>query len=239
VWMLFLEAFHVSGFVGKTPLDVWRYLFDGPHSGARVRSLFDPSLTTLRDASFGMVAGTLAAVGASLMFVLWRTAETVVMPFAMVLRSVPLVAMTPLIVGIFGRNLQAITVIAGLVTFFPTLVNVSLALRRTPMEALDLCRAYGARPATTLWKVQVPSALPSLFASLRIAAPLALTGALLAEWLATGKGLGYVILTSVSFSQYDLLWAGVVLVTLYSTVLYHLIGFVEHVVMRRFGAVPV
>jgi ABC-type nitrate/sulfonate/bicarbonate transport system permease component len=238
VWMLFLEAFHVSGFIGKTPLDVWRWLFDGPDSGARVRSLFDPSLTTLRDASFGMVAGTLAAVGASLMFVLWRTAESVVMPLAMVLRSVPLVAMTPLIVGIFGRNLQAITVIAGLVTFFPTLVNVSLALRRTPKESLDLCRAYGARPATTLWKVQVPSALPSLFASLRIAAPLALTGALLAEWLATGKGLGYVILTSVSFSQYDLLWAGVVLVTLYSTVLYHLIGFVEHLVMRRFGAVP-
>jgi ABC-type nitrate/sulfonate/bicarbonate transport system permease component len=237
LWMLFLDLFHVSSFVGKTPLDIWRYLFDGPQSSSRIHQLIQPSEITLRDASLGLAAGTLAAVGASLSFVLWRAAASMVLPFAMVLRSVPLVAMTPLIVGLFGRNLKAITIIAGVVTFFPTLVNVSLALQRTPKESLDLCRAYGASPATTLWKVQIPSSLPSLFASMRIAAPLALTGALLAEWLATGKGLGYLIITSESVSEYDLLWAGVVLVTLYSTILYSLIGLVERLVMRRFGAI--
>ena len=73
-------------------------------------------------------------------------------------------------------------------------MNVTLALRAVPRESLDLMRAYGASRRTTLRKVQFPSALPALFASLRIAAPLALIGALLAEWLATGKGLGYLML---------------------------------------------
>jgi ABC-type nitrate/sulfonate/bicarbonate transport system permease component len=237
-WYAFLAIFHVPDFVGKTPLDVWRYLVDAPASSGNISQFFQPSEITLRDAFLGLAAGTVAAVGASLSFVLWRVAASVIMPMAMVLRSVPLVAMTPLIVGIFGRNLTAITIIAGAVTFFPTLVNVSLALRRTPQESLDLCRAYGASPLATLWKVQIPNALPALFASLRIAAPLALTGALLAEWLATGEGLGYQIITSEAQSEYDLLWSGVVLVTLYSMVLYDLIGLAERMVMRRFGAVP-
>ena len=160
------------------------------------------------------------------------------MPLAMVLRSVPLVAMTPLIVGIFGRDLVGITVITAIVTFFPTLVNVTIALRRTPRESLDLFRAYGANSTTTLRKVQIPSALPALFASLRIAAPLSLVGALLAEWLATGKGLGYQILEAAAVSDYNGLWTRVVLVTAYSSILYVLIGAVERRVLARFGALP-
>lgn len=237
-WYAFLAIFHVQDFVGKTPLDVWRYLVDAPSSAGNLSQFYQPSLITLRDAFLGLAAGTVAAVGAALSIAAWRVASSVVLPMAMILRSVPLVAMTPLIVGIFGRDLTAITIIAALVTFFPTLVNVSLALRKTPQESLDLCHAYGATPLITLWKVQIPNALPALFASLRIAAPLALTGALLAEWLATGQGLGYQIITAQAQSEYDLLWSGVVLVTLYSMILYDLIGLAERMIMRRFGVVP-
>jgi ABC-type nitrate/sulfonate/bicarbonate transport system permease component len=236
-WVLFLEVFHVSSFIGKTPLSVWRYLVTSSSAGANRTELLHESGTTLRDASLGLVFGTVAAVVCAISFNLWQAAASAFMPMAMVLRSVPLVAMTPLIVGIFGRNLKAITIIAGIVTFFPTLVNVTLALRRTPQESLDLCKAYGASPAGTLWRVQVPSALPALFASLRIAAPLSLVGALLAEWLATGQGLGYKMLDAVAVSDYNGLWTRVFLVTLYSALLYQLIGVVERVVLSRFGAV--
>lgn len=234
-WEAFLKVFGVSSFIGKGPLDVWRYAVTGSSSAAHRRVLLAESATTFRDAFLGLAGGTVAAVLAAVTFNLSRAASSTFLPFAMVLRSVPLVAMTPLIVGVFGRNLLAITVIAGIVTFFPTLVNVTLALRRAPAEALDVCRAYGAGPVATLWKVQLPNALPSLFASLRIAAPLALVGALLAEWLATGKGLGYQILTSAAVSDYNGLWARVVLVTAYSAALYAVIGRAERSVLARFG----
>jgi ABC-type nitrate/sulfonate/bicarbonate transport system permease component len=85
-------------------------------------------------------------------------------------------------------------------------------------------------------KVQIPSALPSLFASLRIAAPLSLVGALLAEWLATGQGLGYGLLNASAVADYNGLWARVVVITVYSTLLYNLIGVAEGLVMKRFGS---
>ena len=96
--------------------------------------------------------------------------------------------------------------------------------------------AYGASRAKTLWRIQIPSALPSLFASLRIAAPLSLVGALLAEWLATGQGLGWSMIESADLSDYSGLWTRVVLITAYSAILYKVIGAVEAHVLRRFGA---
>jgi ABC-type nitrate/sulfonate/bicarbonate transport system permease component len=237
-WVLFLKVFNISPFIGKGPVDVWRYLFTGSSSAANRQELLAESGTTLRDALLGLVAGTIAAVTCAIAFYLWRTASAVFMPLAMVLRSVPLVAMTPLIVGIFGQNLLAITIISGIVTFFPTLVNMIVALRGTPRESLDLCRAYGASTSDTLWKVQIPSALPSVFASLRIAAPLSLVGALLAEWLATGQGLGYGLLNASAVSDYTGLWARVVVITVYSTALYQFVGIAEGLVMKRFGSAP-
>lgn len=242
-WQLFLVVFDVDDFNGRGPVDVWQHLVTDDSSataglktvGESRSELWDASLTTLRDAFIGLVAGSVAAVVVAVAFTLWRSVEQTLLPLAMVLRSVPLVAMTPLIALVFGRGLMGVTVIAGIVTFFPTLVNVTLALRSTPREAVDLCHAYGASAAQTLRKVQLPVALPALFSSLRIAAPLALVGALLAEWLATGDGLGYLTLLSMNSFEKDQLWAGVFLVTVYSVILYSLIGAVERRVLARFG----
>jgi ABC-type nitrate/sulfonate/bicarbonate transport system permease component len=237
-WQLFLTAFHINSFIGKGPLDVWRFLTNGTTGGPARATLYHASITTLRDAAVGLVVGTAAALACAVLFNLRRTIEQTFMPMAMVLRSVPLVAMTPLIALVFGRGLMGVTVIAAIVTFFPTLVNVTLALRSTPQASIDLFRAYGAGPLTTLRKVQFPSALPAVFASLRIAAPLALIGALLAEWLATGHGLGGLMLETESLSEYNMLWAATVLVTAYSVFLYTAISGVEKRVLVRFGDSP-
>lgn len=234
-WWLFLEYFQVSAFSGKGPSDVWHYLFSGPRAAGTRRLMIDQSGITLRDAALGLVVGTVVAIAASMAFNLSRSAERTLMPIAMVLRSVPLIAMTPVIVIIFGRNLRSVTVIASIVTFFPTLVNVTLALKATPRDSLDLLRAYGATRGDTMRKVQIPSALPALFASLRVAAPLALVGALLSEWLATGEGLGAEILRGGARSDYGGVWTRVVLVTLYSIIVYKIIGGIEGRVLARYA----
>jgi ABC-type nitrate/sulfonate/bicarbonate transport system permease component len=238
VWILFLKIFHVNSFIGKTPMDVWRYVWSTDQGPEARHTLLQTSNTTLRDAFIGLAAGTIAAVVFAILFNLSRTIEQTFMPVAMVLRSVPLVAMTPLIALVFGRGLMCVTVIAGIVTFFPTLVNVSLALRSTPRASVDLFRAYGSNRWTMLYKAQLPSALPALFASLRIAAPLALVGAVLVEFLVTGAGLGYLIQTSMTQSVYNMLWAAVALVTLFSIVLYTIIAAAERRVLGRFADFP-
>jgi ABC-type nitrate/sulfonate/bicarbonate transport system permease component len=238
IWWAFLEYFNVSAFSGKGPSDVWHYLFGGggvTNAAEHRRTMIDESKITLRDAGLGLVFGTIIAIVAAIAFNLWRSVERTFMPIAMVLRSVPLVAMTPVLALVFGRNLRTVTVVASVVTFFPTLVNFTLALRATPKESIDLMRAYGASRYETLRKVQIPNALPALFASLRVAAPLALVGALLAEWLATGEGMGSHILRAGAISDYPSLWTRVVLVTLYSIILYNIIGAIESRMLARYA----
>jgi len=162
IWQLLVNFSGVSSFIAKSPGDVYKYLFTAPAAAANREALTTAFWETARDAALGFTVGTVAAVLLANLFVLRRGVEQAVMPLAMTLRTTPLVAMAPLIALVFGRGLMAVTVIAGIVTFFPTLVNVTLALRAVPPESLDLMRAYGATSTTTLRKVQFPSALPAL-----------------------------------------------------------------------------
>jgi ABC-type nitrate/sulfonate/bicarbonate transport system permease component len=166
--------------------------------------------------------------------VLSSTVERTVMPVAMILRSVPLVALAPVLILLFGQGLIAVIVIAGIVTFFPTLVNLVFGLRSAPSSAVDLALSYGASPITVLRKIRIPCALPSLFASARIAAPAAMLGAVIAEWLATGRGLGYEMLEASNASEFDFLWSGVVLITALAFLVYHLVASAERLILVRY-----
>jgi ABC-type nitrate/sulfonate/bicarbonate transport system permease component len=234
VWQAVISGLHTDPFLTRGPVDVWRYLTDPTH-GAERGVLAAASRTTARDALIGMVSGTVGALAVAVAFALWRAVRQTLLPMAMALRAVPLVAMTPLIALVFGRGLAGVTVIVGIVTFFPVLVNVALALRSVPAPALDLMRAYGASPYATLWRVQLPTAVPALFAAVRVAAPLALVGALLAEWLITGQGLGYLMLQSVTTFELDQMWSAVTLVTVASILAYTVVSAVEQLALARYA----
>mgnify|MGYP001314740198 CR=1 FL=1 len=238
LWYAFLELFDLNPLVAKDPQAVWEYLFTRPDAAENRAEILDGLWHTLGDAAAGYVAGTLAAIGVAISFVLYRQVEQALMPVAMMLRSVPLVAMTPLLTLIFGRGLLAVSVIAGIVVFFPSLVNLVFGLRSAPPAAADLVVAYGGGPFTVLRKVSLPSALPSLFVSARISVPGAIIGALLAEWLATGKGLGYYMQHSQQTFNYGGVWASVVVITAASVAIYALVGFIEAVVLARYGPAP-
>ncbi|WP_312888670.1 ABC transporter permease [Nonomuraea rhodomycinica] len=233
-WWLFLEAFGISPLVGKRPWQVWEYLFvDG--AAAHRDAVFGALGVTVRDAAIGFTAGMVAAMAVAVAFVLFRTVEQTFMPVAMLLRSVPLVVMTPLITLVFGRDLAGVAVIGGIVVFFPALVNVAFGLRSASPQATDLIMAYGGGRLTVLRKVAVPTAMPSVFASARISVPSSIIGALIAEWLATGEGIGAGILRAIGGFRYDEVWADIVVVTAVSIVAYAVVGVVESLVLARFS----
>ena len=234
LWWIFVSIIDSNPLVTKNPVDVWRYLFTESRAGANRALILRELGTTLRDAMLGYVSGTIAATLVASVFVLRRGVEATFMPLAMVLRSVPLVAMVPIITLIFGRSILAVTVISGIVTFFPSLVNITIGLRSAPSYAADLVRAYGGSNMTVLRKVRLPFAMSWLFASMRIAVPGAVIGALLAEWLATGRGLGYFMLKMQSSFDYTAIWAAVAVLTFTSLVMYALVGILETPVLARF-----
>ncbi len=226
-WMLVLRLFDVDPLVGKTPLEVAHYLLTVRAAASHRAVLLAALLTTLGHAAIGFAAGLALGVGGATLLVLSPACARVVMPVAMILRSVPLVAMTPLIVLVCGRGLCAIGVIGAIVVFFPTLANLGVGLRATPSLSADLVRVYGGTRWTVLRKVALPTALPALFASIRIGIPAALLGALLSEWLASGNGLGDRMQRDVSTFRAADLWSAVVLLTLASLLLYAIAGTLE------------
>jgi len=234
-WYAALKLFNLNGYFVKTPADVWSYLLGNPEAAAHRHELFRQLLVTLGDAGIGYLIGTLVAMAAAIAIVSVRVLEQVVTPVAIVLRSVPIVAITPLLALIFGRGLAGVTVIVSLVVFFPTLVNMVMGLRSAPAAATDVVRATGGNMMQAIRMVHIPYALPALFASARIAVPGALGGATLAEWLATGKGLGSLLVISYSNSEFDTLWSGSVLIVAVSILLYTLVSALEVPVLNRYS----
>ena len=235
VWYGFIRAFDLNPFFAKNPLDVYRFLITATGAVDHRTLLFTALRQTLADAAAGYVVGTLAAVVAAVLVVISPAIEQTVMPAAIALRSIPLVALTPLIALLFGRGFWGVTVVVSLVTFFPTLVNVAVGLRSAPILACDLVRALGGNRTMIVRKVQIPYTLPALFASARIAAPAAIGGATLAEWLATGKGLGSALVVSYSASDFNTLWSGAAIIVAVSVLLYGAVSIVEGIVLDRFG----
>lgn len=241
-WQLVLSF--ASKYVVKGPLDVFRYLFvtnpavtDPAKSAEAHRAALMPILgQTLSDAGIGFAVGMLVAIALALLFTLSRTIETSVMPLALLLRTVPLVSIAPVILLMTGRGTTAsVAVIGSIVVLFPALAAVMYGLSSVSKQSLDVVHVYGGGRLSALRKVSLPSALPAVFAAARVSVPGAVTGALLAEWLSTGEGIGGMIQKYSAAARFDELWASVAAITLVTLLLYNLMQLIENIVLTRMG----
>ncbi|NDZ92822.1 ABC transporter permease subunit [Streptomyces sp. SID6673] len=227
-WQLLVSS--INPYFAKRPADVLQFLTSG--SPEQLDPVWTAFGETILHSLIGFTGGLALAFAGAVAIVLSRTVESVLMPIAMTLRTVPLVAMTPLIALLFGRGLMSVLVVSSIVTFFPALVTIVSGLRAVPPAATEIVGVSGGSAWTALRLVQVPAALPSLFGAARVAAPLAVTGALLAEWLATGNGAGFLMLRAGSVGNYIVLWTLVALVTIYAVALYGVASAGERLLQR-------
>ena len=234
-WQGLILLLGVSPFIAKGPLDVWNWLFTVPNAAVNRATILTNLTVTLGDAFLGFVAGLVVALVLAIAFTLSRGIESALMPIALLLRSVPLVALVPVISLITGRGPSLVVVMGAIVVLFPALVNIAFGLRSSSPQINDVIAVYGGNSYTALRKVALPSSLPSFFAAVKISIPGAITGALLAEWLSTGQGLGHGIVIAVAQVKNYEVWASVVAITLVSIVLYGVAQLVENLVLRRMG----
>lgn len=237
MWVGALWIFQVSAYVGKGPIDVYNFLITLPNAEANRAQLFGQLGVTLGHSVVGFASGLTVALLAAIVFQLSKGVEQALMPLAMLLRSVPLVAMAPVIILIFGREFASVAVIGGIVVLFPALVNIVFGLKSASPQMNDLISVYGGNAWTRLRKVALPSSLPEFFAAVRISVPGAITGALLAEWLAVGGGIGGAVGGYIAGAQFSAVWTAVVLVTGTALILYNLVQIIESVVLARMGMV--
>jgi NitT/TauT family transport system permease protein len=142
-------------------------------------------------------------------FVHFAPLQRALFPVAIALRTVPLVAITPLLLVWLGNGYAPKVAIAALISFFPTLVNMTRGLAALDQQALDLMRTLSASRWQVLIKVRWPTSLPYLFTSLKIAATSCVLGAIVAEWIGSDRGLGYLVVASTFEFRITRLWATV------------------------------
>jgi ABC-type nitrate/sulfonate/bicarbonate transport system permease component len=235
LWLLALWVDNINQIKGKNALHVITFLFEVPAASENRELVMTALGQTMVDASIGFVIGMFLATLIAFIFSLSKGVEQALMPLAILLRSVPLIAMAPIIILIFGREQLSVAVMGAIVVLFPALVNIVFGLRSAPPAMFDLVAVYGGNKIDALRTVAFPSSLPSFFAALKISVPGAITGALLVEWLATGQGIGYAIVSAIGRARPSEVWTYVALITAVSIVLYNILAMLEESVLAKYG----
>ncbi|MEM1287675.1 MAG: ABC transporter permease subunit [Pseudomonadota bacterium] len=235
LWYGLMEVFELNRFFAKRPDDLWGFLISHANAASHRAELFGALTQTLTYTVPGYIAGLILGAVLASSFVIWPVLAGVSLPVAIALRSIPIVTTAPLIVLALGRGDLGIVTIVAVMIFFPTLVACIQGLRQTPGQVLDVFDSYGAGPWTRLVRAQLPAMLPALFASARMAVPAAVLAVTVAEWLATGTGIGNLMALSSSTSNYNMLWSSTVVLTLVSCLAYQCIGAIEQRVLVIFS----
>jgi NitT/TauT family transport system permease protein len=171
-----------------------------------------------------LVVGVLAAVG----IVYSKLLENTLYTFLVSLNSIPKIALAPLFIIWMGTNLSSKVAISMLIALFAIVIDTVLGLRSVDPEVLDMAKSMRARPLHVLWKIRFPSALPAMFAGMKVAISLPLVGAIAGEFVASNVGLGYVILTAQGMMQTTRVFAAVVLLGVLGTLLFYAVSLVEY-----------
>ncbi|MBI2253464.1 MAG: ABC transporter permease [Proteobacteria bacterium] len=192
---------------------------------------------TLVGFGLGAVLGMILAAG----IVHLRTLDRSLMPWIIASQTVPILAIAPMIIVVLGNvgitGLVPKSIISMYLCFFPVTIGMVKGLRSPDPMQLDLMRSYNASVTQIFWKLRVPSSVPFLFASLKVAVAISLTGAIVGE-LPTGAaaGIGARLLSGSYYGQTVQIWSALFAAALLGTALVYGIGGIERLVLRNAGA---
>lgn len=191
IWWLVAASQQHPGTLWPTPNQVASSLWN--LRGAYISN----AAVTLEEAALGFAAAVVLAVTVALVGEHYRSLAGTLQRLAISVYALPLIALAPVLVLWTGSGLVTKVIIATLASFFPVLINLTQALRTTSAGAIELMSVGGASPWQRFRMVELPYALPMLFAGFTVAAPAAILGAMLAEWVGANSGLGIQLLTSM------------------------------------------
>lgn len=213
MWWAGIRLAGLGPFLARQPGDVLAALAWAPQAAETRQVLAQALARTGTHLLPGYAAGLAAGAGLAMLLALLPALSALLTPVAVALRSIPIVTTAPLIVLLAGRGTAGVVLLVAVMVFFPGFVACQYGLRQAPGQILDVLRIHDAGRLRQMVHVRIPAMLPAFFASARMSVPAAVLAVTVVEWLATGGGIGGLMALSASVSDYDMLWASVVLVT--------------------------
>jgi NitT/TauT family transport system permease protein len=227
LWQLLVDAFKVPKFILPSPLAALSTL--GYAKYAWVSNL----LVTATEILGGFALGAVVGVALALIFNWSRAVALILLPLFVTLNMIPKVAMGPLVIVWFSYGIFANILIAFSICFFPILLTTSRGLSEVEPDLLDLVKSLRGSRWTLFRKIQLPGSLPYVFSGMKVGAILAVAGAIVGEFIASDRGLGYLMIQVQSALDTPAMVMAVVLLTLLGVALYGLVLGLERLFVVR------
>lgn len=185
------------------------------------------TLVTTRELIGGFIVAVGTAVPLALFMAYSRVFERLVSPLIVILQAIPKVALAPLLLVWFGFGMFPKVLMAAVIAFFPMLISAVIGFKALEPDVLALSRSMGASAFKVFWMIRLPSALPSIFGGLKLAITFATIGAIVGEFLAGDRGLGYMIQSASGSQRLDVLFAGIIVISVLTVPLYYAVEAAE------------
>jgi NitT/TauT family transport system permease protein len=226
-WYLFVKLGSVPKFVMPSPVESIDALLS-PNYG-----WWTNAAVTATEIFAGYFLALVVGVVLALLFTWSRTFEAFFLPLLVTLNMVPKVALGPLIIVWFKYGILPNTMMAFAIAVFPILLTTARGLREVEPDLLDLVRSLRGSRWQIFRKIQLPGALPYVFAGMKVASILAVAGAIVGEFLASDKGLGYLMLQVQVTLDTPAMFMAVILITLLGMLLYGLVLALERLLVVK------
>lgn len=229
VWEISVRAFHVSEAFLCTPSSALKHLlFKQPDANYH----WSINITcTLYEFVLGFAVTAVGGILLSVILVWSKTVQKIVMPLFVFLNSMPIVAITPLLIIWLGYGLHTNIFVAFLASFFPMVINTIAGLNSIDRDLLDLVDYLNASKFQIFWKLRLPNALGYIFSGLKISSTLSVMGVIVGELIASNKGLGYVIANSQKTMDTPPMFASLIMMSLLGWSMYFLVCVLERICM--------
>jgi NitT/TauT family transport system permease protein len=209
----------------------------------KVKSLLYHCWVTLSSTLLGFALGVLLGIVLAILIVHSKLLSKALMPWIIASQTIPILAIAPMIIVVLGSigltGLLPKSLISMYLCFFPVTIGMVKGLNSPEIMHRDLMRTYNASPSEVLWKLRLPASVPFLFASLKVAIAIALTGAIVGE-LPTGAvaGIGARLLVGSYNGLTLMIWSALVAASVMAALLVMLVGIAERKTLARMGVKP-
>ena len=224
VWGISCHLFAIPSFFLPAPSRIL-----GGFGSIDILRWFEHVWGTLRVAMIGYFVSIAVAIPIAIALARSQVLSRAFYPILVIVQSTPVVAIAPIIIVALGSGDLPRVVITCLITFFPLVVSTTTGLMATPPELIELSRSLRAPVFREISQIRLPYAIPYIFSALKISVTLAVIGAVVAEFVAAEKGLGYFIQFSTSMFKVQQAWAGLVILVLMSLVLFQAVIAVQRI----------
>lgn len=221
LWELAVWALRVRPFILPAPTTVLHRIVAQP-------GLFlSNALYTLQEIAIGFGAAVVVGVALGILIAAWPLLSRIVYPLLVSSQSIPKVALAPLLVIWFGFDMTPKILITFLIAFFPVIVDTAGGLASVDPELVRLARAMRGNAWRVFWKVQLPSALPQMFAGFKVAATLAVVGAVVGEFVGAESGLGWLLIQANGQADTSLAFAAILVMAIVGIALFQVVAVIE------------